>query len=131
MSEDLKVKKDPAIQQSWGGMGLPSRGNVRYKGPSVEKALTHSQNRQVEPYRQRARDVVVQAETRKSQTVQDLVPIAESWEIVLKQTNRNKTKHGRVQNREFLMFEKDCHSFCLEDGLVRAKWKQEGCCPGI
>ena len=29
------------------------------------------------------------------------------------------------------MFEKDCHSFYMEDGLVRAKWKQEEYCPGV
>lgn len=29
------------------------------------------------------------------------------------------------------MFNKDCHSFYMEVGLVRAKWKWEECCPGV
>lgn len=73
-SEDVKVKKDPAIQQSCGGMDLPSRGNIRYKGPSVEKALTHSQNRQVEPYGQRARDVVYNQRPERARQFRTLCP---------------------------------------------------------
>ena len=55
--------------------------------------------------------------------------MAESLERALKAKIKEKNL-GRVQNKENLMFEKDCHSFYMEDGLVRAKWKQEECCPG-
>lgn len=49
--------------------------------------------------------------------MQDLVPMEESLEIVL----REMRNLGRVQSRESFMFENDHHRFYVEDGSVRAK----------
>lgn len=60
----------------------------------------------------------------------ELCAHAESLEMALKKKNKGKNL-GRVQNRKNLTFDKDCRSFYMEVGLVRAKWKWEECCPGV